>query len=292
MKHIKNNSLIIILLIIVNTVFAQQDPTYTLYQYNMNVINPAYAGVDDNATLNMNFRSQWVNLNGGPETQSVFFATPINNKIGAGLSIVHDKVFVLNTTDVYADFSYKLKVSENSNLYFGLKAGGSFINVDLNSLGIQNDPVFTENVSQFNPNFGVGFYLKGSKYYVNLSAPSILKSKRYEKNGILVSNATDELHIYAGAGYTFNLNDNIDLIPSLMSRIVAGSPISLDITATANFYKTLELGMSYRLDESVSALGLFKLADWFHFGYAYEITTTEVADYSDGTHEIFLQFRF
>lgn len=292
MKQIKNSSIIVLLLIVTNTLFAQQDPTYTLYQYNMNVINPAYAGIGDNNELNVNFRSQWINLSGSPETQSISLGIPINDKVGVGLSIVNDEVFVLNQTHVYADFSYKLQLSETSDLYFGFKAGGSFINIDLNSLGIENDPLFTENISRFNPNFGVGFYLKGDKYYVNLSAPSILKSKRYEKEGILVSNATDQLHVYAGAGYTFNLNDNIDLTPSLMSRFVVGAPVSLDLTATVDLYKKVEFGASYRLDESVSLLGLFKLADWMHFGYAYEMTTTEVADYSDGSHEIFIRFRF
>ncbi|MDU8886465.1 type IX secretion system membrane protein PorP/SprF [Yeosuana sp. MJ-SS3] len=52
------------------------------------------------------------------------------------------------------------------------------------------------------------------------------------------------------------------------------------------------LGISYRLDESVSGLGLVKLANWIHFGYAYEATTTDVKDYSKGSHEVLLRFRF
>lgn len=292
MKHIINNSLIMAVLLVVNVLFAQQDPSYTLYQYNMNVINPAYAGTNETNEVNLNYRSQWVNLDGSPRTQSLSFGTPVNDKIGLGLSIVNDKVFVLKETDVYIDFSYKVQVSDSTDLYLGLKAGGSFINIDLNSLGVMNDPVFMENVSNFNPNVGIGFYLKGKKYFVNLAAPSLLKSKRYEKDGVVVTNATDKLHVYAGAGFTFSLSEYINLTPSFLSRFVSGAPASVDLTATAEFSNLFDLGLSYRIDESVSVLGLYKISDLVQFGYAYEMTTSEIKDYSNGSHEVLLRFKF
>lgn len=258
----------------------------------MNVINPAYVGVNGYSELNLNYRSQWANLDGSPRTQSMSFGTPVVDKMGLGLSIVNDKVFVLKQTDVYIDYSYKLKVSDSTDLYLGLKAGGTFIDIDLNSLGIMNDPVFSENVSRFNPNVGLGFYLKGKKYYANLSAPSLLKSKRYEKDGVVVTNATDELHWYAGAGYTFALSHNIELTPSILSRFVTGAPASVDLTATTRFSDLIDIGLSYRISESFSMLGLFKLSDWIQFGYAYEMTTTDVKDYSKGSHEALLRFKF
>lgn len=281
-----------LVLLVVNTLNAQQDPAFTLYQYNMNVINPAYAGIYDYSEVNINFRSQWINLEGSPETQSMSLGIPMNDKVGIGLSIVSDQVFVLKETDVYIDFSYRVPLSENTNLYMGLKAGGSFIDINLNELGIINDPVFTENVNQFNPNVGIGFLLQGDKFYVNLAAPHLLKSKRYEKDGVVVTNATDKLHAYLGTGYTLSLDENIDLTPSVMSRLVTGAPISVDFTTTLDLYKTMELGVSYRLDESVSGIGLLKLSDWVHFGYAYESTTTDVKNYSRGSHEVMLRFRF
>ncbi len=292
MKNLKHSSLIVLLILMTSIGYAQQDPSFTLYQYNMNVINPAYAGINETTEVNINFRSQWINLKGSPETQSMSIGIPVNNKIGIGLSIINDKVFVLNETDLYIDFSYRVQIANNTNLYLGLKAGGSFINIDLNSLGIMNDPVFSENVNQFNPNVGIGFLLKADKYYINFSAPSLLKSKRYEKDGAAVTDATDKLHAYLGAGYTLSLSSDIDLTPSIMSRFVAGAPLSLDITAMIDLYKKVELGVSYRIDESVSGIGFFKLAEWFNIGYAYETTTTDVKNYSEGTHEVLLRFKF
>jgi len=159
--------------------YAQQDVTYTLYNYNMNIINPAYAGAVEKIEFTANFRSQWIGLDGGPETQSFSLSAPsiINEKVGLGISVVNSSVYVLKETDIYIDFSYKLQLEENLNLFLGLKAGGSSVNINLADVGIENDPLFTENVSVFNPNIGVGAYLKGENFYVNISAPAILKSK-------------------------------------------------------------------------------------------------------------------
>ena len=37
---------------------AQQDPQYTQYMYNMNVINPAYAGSSESVSIVAIYRSQ------------------------------------------------------------------------------------------------------------------------------------------------------------------------------------------------------------------------------------------
>ncbi|MBY8963663.1 type IX secretion system membrane protein PorP/SprF, partial [Flavobacterium sp. D11R37] len=47
---------------------AQQDPHYTQYMYNMNVINPAYAGSKENLAFGLLYRAQWVDVEGAPTT--------------------------------------------------------------------------------------------------------------------------------------------------------------------------------------------------------------------------------
>ncbi|NER17478.1 PorP/SprF family type IX secretion system membrane protein [Spongiivirga citrea] len=268
----------------------QQDPHFTLYKYNMNIVNPAYVGSTGYTELNTGFRSQWVGVIGGPETQSFSLSTPISNDVGLGLSVVHDNVFVLDETHLYADFSYKLKLSESSNLFLGLKAGGSFLNIDLVKIGINDDPLFNQNVSRFNPNIGIGAYLLGEKYFVTISAPGLLSNDRYEREGFFPVSASDRLHIFTGAGYTFTLTENIDFNPSFMIKTVAGSPISYDLTGLFSFYKKFEIGASYRNEESISAATFFRAAKWLKIGYSYEYTITDIATYNSGTHEVLLRF--
>ena len=47
---------------------AQQDPQYTQYMYNMNVVNPAYAGSKETLSIGVLGRKQWTNLRGAPTT--------------------------------------------------------------------------------------------------------------------------------------------------------------------------------------------------------------------------------
>ncbi|MEM7379648.1 MAG: PorP/SprF family type IX secretion system membrane protein, partial [Bacteroidota bacterium] len=135
---------------------AQQDVTFTLYNYNMNVINPAYAGSDQKAEFTSNYRAQWAGLEGAPQTLNFSLSSPIPNveKAGFALSVTNSSVFVLQETDIFADFSYRLQLAQTTDLFLGLKAGGSSVNIDLAGIGSESDPLFTENVSVFNPNVG------------------------------------------------------------------------------------------------------------------------------------------
>ncbi|MDO5981364.1 type IX secretion system membrane protein PorP/SprF [Flavivirga spongiicola] len=271
---------------------AQQDVTFTLYNYNMNIINPAYAGVGEKTEFTSNFRSQWIGLEDAPETQSFSLSIPMNEKVGLGASITNSSVYVLNETDVYIDFSYKLQLTETVDLFLGLKGGGSFIGIDLTKTGVENDPLFTENVSVFNPNIGVGAYLRGKSFFVNVSAPAILKTERYEKEAGIVTEATDELHLFAGAGYHLPLSRDVTFTPSVLTRVVSGVPFSMDVSGTFDLYNLIEIGISHRLKESISGLAFFKMADWVRIGYAYDSSITDVRNYGDGSHEVILKFRF
>ena len=133
MKYIYKITMLLIFLMAIE-LSAQQDPNYTLYVYNMNLINPAYAGANNSTDLGVNIRSQWSNVKGAPETQSFIFGTPIGNNLGVGLSIISDKTFIEKQTSIAADFSYHLKLSDNHNLYFGLKAGFNSYNANTEGL--------------------------------------------------------------------------------------------------------------------------------------------------------------
>ncbi len=277
MNSISKFSLAFVLFTI-NIMVAQQDPNFTLYNYNMNIINPAYAGANNLTELSLSHRSQWVGVDNAPETQSLSFSMPLKNNLGIGASIIKDKVFVLKETDIAIDISYKLKLSETHNLFFGVKAGGGFVNINLSDTGAPgNDPLFAENQSFFNTHVGAGLYLKHKNYYVTLSTPNILSGKRYEKDGNVPSEAVNSMHMYLGSGYTFAINPNFQVTPAIMIRHVKGTPVSYDLSSTLKMYDKISLGGNYRIDEMVSIYTLLHLAnDKLKLGFAYDITATKI----------------
>ncbi|WP_158306088.1 type IX secretion system membrane protein PorP/SprF [Maribacter sp. HTCC2170] len=293
-----NNIYILFFLILSMTVVnlsAQQDPNYTFYRYNMNLINPAFAGASETTNLSLNVRSQWAGIQGAPETQSLVFGTAVGKNVGVGLSVVNDKTFVESQTSFCMDFSYKLKLNESNNLYFGLKGGFTSYDVNTEGLvtyGIGQDMSLMNIDGRFNPNVGVGVYLKNEKYFVSLSVPKMLTPDRLEQNDGLARLGVDKTHVYLAGGYDFSLSENVIFKPTALLRYVDASPISLDLTGLVEFNNRIDLGAAYRLNESISGIFIFKTG-WLDIGYAYEVATENPIKNSDnGTHEILMHLQF
>ncbi|WP_330443774.1 PorP/SprF family type IX secretion system membrane protein, partial [Flavobacterium sp. C4GT6] len=134
-------------------VSAQQDPHYTQYMYNMNVINPAYAGSKENLSFGLLYRKQWVDIEDAPTTATFSGSSPVGKNVGLGLSVINDEIGPVKETNVYADFSYTLNLGGEHRLALGIKAGTTFHDVGLFSeIGNGNvptpgDPAFSENVN-------------------------------------------------------------------------------------------------------------------------------------------------
>ncbi|WP_029035450.1 PorP/SprF family type IX secretion system membrane protein [Salinimicrobium terrae] len=273
---------------------AQQDPMYTQYMYNMSVINPAYA-IDDLGILNVGgiYRNQWAGIDGAPETANFFAHTGLTDRLEAGISIVHDEIGgIVKENNLFADVAYVLPVSETSKLSFGVKAGVTFFDANLSTLETGSDVVdpAAQNISEVFPNFGVGAYWFGDKYYVGLSAPNLFTAKHLENETGLARLGEENIHYFLTGGYVFDLNPNLKLKPAFMARAVEGAPLSVDITANVLLYNRFEVGAAYRFDETVSGLVNFRVTPELRIGYAYDYTTGNLGDFNDGTHEIMVLF--
>lgn len=289
MKIIVKTIVILVVFISSNQSFGQQEPLYTQYLNNFSLINPAYSGSNGHFTTTANVRSQWAGEPGSPQTQTFSVQGAVGKNVGLGLSVVHDKVFIWNNTEIFVDFSYALTVSESSTLSFGLKAGGSFLNVNLQDLGISDDPSLNGNINKFNPNLGAGVLFYNDKFYGSVSTVNILETTHYDKNST-VSKASDEMVFYGSAGYVFHLGNEFKFRPSFLLRAVSGSPLSTDLSASFLWNSRLELALSHRFDSSISGLIQVRVNDNVKLGYSYDKLTSDLGNYNSGSHEISLVF--
>ena len=76
-KTMRTKAFFIIVILISTLGFSQQDPQYTQYMYNTQIINPAYAGSRGILSFGLLGRSQWVNINGAPNTVSFTVNSPM-----------------------------------------------------------------------------------------------------------------------------------------------------------------------------------------------------------------------
>ncbi|MDC8002597.1 type IX secretion system membrane protein PorP/SprF [Aureisphaera galaxeae] len=269
---------------------AQQDPQYTQYMYNMNVVNPAYAGIKENLSLTALYRQQWSGLDGAPETITFSGHTPITDKMGLGLSAIKDELGPVKETNVMIDYSYTLQVSDNLKLALGVKAGATFHDVGLSTLELQdpNDPFFTQDISNVYPNVGAGAFFYGENFYVGVSVPNMLNSVHIDENGLKIGSETQ--HYFGTAGYVFQVSDNVKLKPSVMVKSAFDAPLSYDGNLNALFYEKFEIGASYRLDDSFSGLVGFQVTPYLRVGYAYDSVTSDLSEVASASHEVILSF--
>lgn len=275
---------------------SQQDPQYTQYMYNMSIINPAYT-TNETGMINFGtlYRSQWQNAEGSPKTLTFFAHAPLTDKVETGISFITDDIGdgVLKENNVYIDFAYVLKLNADSNLALGLKGGITSFETNFNGFVLpefQNDEAFNENVNSIFPNVGVGAFYTRSNFYAGVSAPNLLTSKHLNNQDGISRIGSEEIHFFITSGYIYELNPNLKIKPSIMTKMVSGSPISLDTSVNVLFNDRFEVGLSYRLEDAVSAMFNISVAPSIRIGYAYDYTLSNLGSFSSGSHEIFALF--
>ena len=283
-------------LVFITDMNAQQDPHYTQYMYNMNVVNPAYAGSRGTLSLGLLGRSQWLNVENNPKTMTFDVHAPLGNKVGMGFSVIADQIGPVKEQNIYVDVSYTLHTSDVGRLAFGLKGGVTLQRSDFSVIILpqdQNDDLFNENINNTLPNFGAGVYYYTEKFYIGASVPNILKTKQYDfdKSQNVFTEASEEAHYFLTSGYVFDLSTNVKFKPSVMLRGVMGAPLSYDINANFLLYDRFELGGSYRNGSSVSGLFNIGVTPDFRIGYAIDFAVGELSNLNPGsTHEIILLY--
>ena len=287
----KKRILVILILLIAFKINAQQDPQYTQYMYNMNVINPAYAGSNDATSIGVLYRDQWEGLEGAPKTATMNVHFPAGKNVGIGFSAIADEIGPVSETNLYVDFSYTLNFSNDNRLAFGVKAGGTFHDIGLVDLSLidPNDPFFANDVNENTPNIGAGIYFyKPNNYYVSVSVPNILESVHLDNNDFNIGSETR--HIFAAAGYVFDINENFKFKPHTFVKYASQMPISLDLNANLFMYDLIEIGAGYRTDDSITAMINFMVSPSIRIGYAYDSIQSELNILTKASHEIFINF--
>ena len=292
MKKI-TNFLVVFTILLTGVVYGQQDPHYTQYMYNQNILNPAYAGSRGDLSIGLLGRTQWFGIEGAPDTQTLNIHSAIGSGVGLGLSVIHDQIGPVEESNLALDVSYTMPVSESGNLAFGVKGSFSFMNVGLFSqtdIIDETDVVFREDYKDSYPNVGAGLYYYTDKFYAGVSVPNILENYSYTLNGHLFEDVSDSMHWFGTLGYVFDLDTNLKLKPSAMVKMVKGAPISIDLNASLFINELFEVGLSYRDGDSIDALLGVQASPNIRIGYAYDYTLTNLGNYNSGSHELMLLF--
>ncbi len=276
--------------------FAQHDQVISQYMFNGLFLNPAYAGSHTYYNASMLYRTQWIKFEGAPQTYIASVDGPIESKnMGLGLQLGYDVVGVTSRTEINTNYAYQLKF-KSGKLAFGIKAGLAQYGTVNKSLKIWDvtDPLYEENqLSELVPKLGTGMYYFTDKLYLGLSVPTLLAYQKNTPFNLDLNNGSQlQRHYYLNAGYVIKINDIITLKPSTLVKYLPAAPVQVDLNVNALFYDVLWVGASIRTGDAVVAILEYQINSYFRLGYAYDITLSELRNYSYGSHEIILSFDF
>ena len=294
-KHIKVLMLLAVMLFAYQKSIAQTEPMYSQYMFNMLGVNPAYAGSREASSFNFFQRSQWIGLQGAPQTTSFSFDQSILNKrAGWGIQFYDDKIGVEKADGINIMGSTKIQVSENGILSGGLSFGLMNYRIDLmNVTGrfTPNDPAFYSNLNKWTPSLGIGIYYNTDNFYAGVSIPNILKSRLTAfdliRSGLQKVN---QKHIFLTTGFVIPINEDLKLKPSTMIKMVEGAPIEADFNTNVWLRDIIGLGVSYRTGDAVIGMAEIQANQNLRFGYAYDMTISPLKFYNTGTHEIMIRY--
>ena len=288
------------LIVILNCslLFSQQEATFSQYMFSQQLINPAYVGAQNYTQLSILNHSQWINIDGAPETQALSLGTKLSEKIGIGFSAFNDRIGPARNTSGSIDFAYHLKLNENNlKLGLGLKMSGRLNSLDLSNIQTvqSNDNLFLiQTQNELNLNFGTGFYLYSPKFYLGLGIPFLLEENTFNI----------QRNFYIITGGLIKLSDSIQLKPSILFQKTAETETIYDNSLWIVINDKFWIGPQYRASLKkvipsqksggyYGAIAGIYINKNLSLGYAYQgATGNQRLGITNTTHEILLRFQF
>ena len=279
--------------------YGQQLPVFSQYMLNPYIINSASAGIQNENKFFLHYRNQWMGFSNSPKTFAFTYEMPIyDNKMGIGLQFQNDQSHILVNNSGKLSYRYTLDLNAEHKLGFGLYGG--FLQRKINYSTIETadmeDPtLLNRNVSGSVFDAGFGAWYTWKTVEAGLSIDQILNNRIDFENDISekASSFQNIRHFTINAAYEYKFNDDIWAIkPGLAIRSFQGANINMELTAIAKWKKLLWAGTGYRQGFGLIFLAGVEVAEQITFGYSYDYSLNEINQYSSGSHEILLSYRF
>lgn len=278
---------------------AQQDYQFTHYMYDNLSFNPGYAGITNSICGTVMFREQWAGFTGNPQTALINVHAPVKFlRGGLGLTYANDQLGFEKNNLARLSYSYHYGGFGPGTLGIGASVG--ILQKTLNASWVTPDgtPGSADAAigqDDFNgqkglvPDFNLGVFYRTNKLYMGISATHLVKTD------ISQLNIQNVQHFWITAGYNYDINPDFQLRPSILAKS-DGASTQIDINANVLYKDMLWAGATYRLgDEVAPMLGYqYKFGNdaVLRIGYSYGVTTSQIKSYSNGSHDVMLNYCF
>ncbi len=276
---------------------AQQLPHFSQYMLNDYAENCAVAGKNPYIEASSINRYQWFGITDAPRTYLLSINGGLKNPhFGVGGQIFTDITGPSRRTGCYLSYSYHAKITKDIKISLGVQGGILQYMVDGSQIILhdQGDLVMSNGLqSVLMPEFGFGAYVYNKDiWYVGFSIPEIVENKLRFFDYMASTQSVIQRHYTLMGGYKYPINELFTIQPTFIARYVDPAPVQFDIGVRVIYRNKIWVGGSYRnLDAIVGLIG-YTFRDNITIGYAYDFATTNIQNYSTGSHELFVSLRF
>lgn len=291
MNRIFTNSILctfICIVVAVDYSFAQYPAVFSQFNQNPFQFNPSYAAGNGYTEANLFYRKQWIGIENAPEAAAINFQAPVGRNVSLGLSVISNKTILLNTYGAMATFAYRVRISYQHHLNFGISAGLGLNNFDFEAIAASNDPALQNVVRNSQYMVGqVGLNYTFKNFNIGFALPSIFDSKVNTVDDFQEVKFNVFNNKFGSASYTFTLKD-IHLMPTVIYRSLDNYQSQWEGMLLVTYKNFLWVGASYREEYGITGLIGVRLKNRLRVGYAYEYPTGSISRASTGSHEIYL----
>lgn len=292
-------------LMIAQLVWSQQDAQYSQFFMNKLTYNPGFAGSEEKICATGLYRSQWVGFGStdigiSPVTFVGNIHAPIGDKFGLGLNVTNDRQGFEESLNPMLSASYRLRFKNQGVLGIGL--AGGFMQRTL--AGDKYKPRETGDaiipnvsVSGLKADFNLGLYYtlpnlwRFESFYAGLSASHLNQANiKYEWVGG-AADAPLKLHTYFMTGASYPLSSALSVEPNILVK-TDFAKTTADINGMVTYNNKIRGGLSYRTTDAIVILVGYKFTPELQIGYSYDVTTSNITNYSSGSHEIVAKWCF
>lgn len=269
--------------------FAQQIPIYTLFFNGYSLRNPATTGLFYQHNFASTGRIQWVGIDGAPKTANALYDFRWN-KIHGGIGVNHeiDKYGLYTHNKTNLNYAYHISFAENHKLSIGSSI--SFVNIMMDQLWIPpqspDDNSLPKAGSANMIDLNLGIMYKKDQFSAGFATNQVLESKAIiDVNDSTSYSYQNARHYFVHCDYSFDLNENLQLVPSLLIASVVYST-SVNVNLRAIYKKQFWIGSSYRTSYAVSFMAGVDLKQKYRICYAYDFVFGPFSEYTNGSHEV------
>jgi len=280
---------------------AQQDIQFTQFMHNRLLYNPGYAGSRGSICLDLLHRSQWVGFEDAPTTQNFNADIPLSFLHGGvGLIITNDQIGFFQDISAGLAYAYQMQLGQGK-LGLGLMVdfknkalrSGEWIAPDGTNGG--TDPsIIAPGSSALSPDLNFGAYYEEERFWGGISSTRLI-----EGNFALPNQSGGETqfrstrHYFLMGGYNWYIpNTNWAVLPAVMMKSDFAGPSTFDLNVNAMYNNRVWGGVTYRTQDALAVMAGAYILPSLKLGYSYDITLSDLANSSSGSHEIMLGYCF